>query len=386
MAETGGGGRGGETGPQGAIEEAGGVAGPPIDAEFEAIEEAPGRGSRVGSWRLMAGVIVAALAVGAVGSLMLFRGPAGEDAAGTGDQARAIAELSARVDRLAARPVADASGEAGAAVAALSAEMDALRGGLQATGDRLDALATTAASGAGEPGPALGAITQRLSALEAAPGAQSSEIAALGARVDALSQAVAAQRAAVDELSQAMSDLAIRLTGVRASAGTGGVGAAAALAFADLDEATGDGRGFTAEIDAAAPYFSEDASFEALRAYADMGAPTLGDLTVGFRAAARAATRAEAGSPGGVFEQVGRAVGGVVTVRRPEAALADGTSDVLERAQARLDRADLAGAIGEARRLTGPAGEAVAEWIAAAERRLEVDRAVDELRLRVIGG
>ena len=193
-----------------------------------------------------------------------------------------------------------------------------------------------------------GAITDAEEAL-AAPNAQNAAIDALSARVDALSETARAQGRALDELSGAAGVMVGRLTGVQAPGGSAASGAAAALAYASLQEAASLGGPFPGEAATAAAYFSEDDNMAALVALAEEGAPTAAELAISFRSAARAARGAERPSGGGVVERVGRFVTGLVTVRRLDAPATDSVDDIIVRAQRALGRDDLAGAADQVR-------------------------------------
>ncbi len=119
---------------------------------------------------------------------------------------------------------------------------------------------------------------------------------------------------------------------------------------------------------------------EALSALAETGAPTPAELAVRFRSAARAAREAERPEGGGFVDRLGRAVAGLVTVRRLDAPETDSVGDVLVRAQRRLVNGDLAGAAAELARLDGAAGAAVETWVAEARARVEIEERLEALR------
>lgn len=382
------------------------TASEPIDAEFELAEGARaalGKGLGALAGRAvtlpMAGGL--ALAAALVGGLIgvVFDG-SGRPAA----DPTTVARLDAFDQRLVSlrEAIAESAGgnggEGGLAAAALAdveQELAALRAELARTNRRVTAV--EASGGGGEASAEVierldviaadAAEARRLSEETAAiPAAQNAAIEAIGARVDALTESVAAQGDALDSVSETTALLASRLTGVSTAPGSAGRGAAAAIAFATLQDAADAGRPFATEFEEAARYFARDEDFTALKPIAETGAPTPGAIAAMFPSVTRAVRQAEAGAPASMAERVGRMVTGLVTVRRVDAPETDAAGDIIARAKARLSKDDIAGAVAEMDRLEGPAHEAASSWITQASRRLELEDRLDALRERLAAG
>jgi hypothetical protein len=365
----------------------------PIEAEFEPADS-------LSLWRRLAErQVTMPIALGLAAGAVVLGGFLG--VALDGGRGVSPAQIEAAVDRRLApfeelrtevrQAIAEGSGDgiAAAALNDLQAEIASLRSDLTTAQNRLRAVES--AGGSGEAGAALAdeLETLRADVAEAhrmaeealgAPSAQSAEIDALDTRLTALAETARAQGRAIEQLSQASSVLAGRVTGVPAPAGLATAGAAAALAFASLQEAALSGQPFTPEAADAAVYFGENEHMETLLRHADTGAPTPAQLAVRFREVARDAREADRPTGGGVVERLGRGVAGLVTVRRLDAPETDAVGDVVVRAQRRLMRDDLVGAAAELDRLEGPAGEAVASWVEQARARAEIDASLDGLR------
>jgi hypothetical protein len=287
--------------------------------------------------------------------------------------------------------IADGTGDgiAAAALNDLEAELAGVRDSLLAVESRMRVMessggnAQASAALAGQLEALVADVAQARALAEeamSAPAAQSAEIDALETRISALGETARAQGRAIEQLSEASSVLAGRVTGVRAPQGFATAGAAAALAFASLQEAALSGRPFVTEAVDAQGYFGESEDMAALAALAEAGAPTPPDLAASFRSATRAAREAEAPAGGGFVDQLGRAVAGLVTVRRLDAPETDSVGDVIVRAQRRLERNDLAGAAAELERLEGAPGQAVEVWVAQARARVEINARLEALR------
>jgi hypothetical protein len=364
----------------------------PIEAEFEPADSLWTRVTeRQVSMPIALGLAVAASLVGGFLGVVLDGGGARVSPA----------QIEAAVDRRLApfealrtelrQAIADGTGDgiATAALNDLEAELASVRDQLAAVESRLRV--AESASGNGQANAALAA---QLEALEtelaqaralaeealAAPAAQTAELDSLETRVNALGETARAQGRAIEQLSQASSVLAGRVTGVAAPQGFAAAGAAAALKFASLQEAALAGRPFVTEAAEAQEFFGESEDLTALMAFAETGAPTPTVLVASFRSATRAAREAEAPAGGGFVDRLGRAVAGLVTVRRLDAPPTDSVGDVIVRAQRRIQDNDLAGAAAELERLEGAPGAAVAFWVGQARARIEIDARLDALR------
>lgn len=162
--------------------------------------------------------------------------------------------------------------------------------------------------------------------------------------------------------------------------------AAAALALAELVDATRGSRPFPRELAAlrtAAPGLPELAALSRL---AETGAPSRTALAASFADYASLAVRKARKPPEGsdVGQRLAYAFGKAVTIRRIDN-VAGGTPDALiARAERALEEGEVIAALEALDRLPPPARDALAPWRAGAERRAEIDREVAALRLRAV--
>jgi hypothetical protein len=232
-----------------------------------------------------------------------------------------------------------------------------------------------------------------------------SELQALDARVGALQNAspsadLATQLAALDMrlaetermLSQAADRDAIATLQTRvARLESGSPGemlkaAAAILARANLARAAEGSGSFKPEwegLRAAAP---DDPAVTLLQPFADMSVPTHAALAGRFPEVARAALAVEqqASTNGNFASGLWARLRSLISLRRVGDVQGDSNEDHLARAQADMDRGDLAEAVREARAATGPATGPLEPWLRDAEARLAVDSAVLDMNTRII--
>ncbi len=338
-----------------------------------------------------------ALAAALVGGLIgvVFDGGGGGDRLSR-DLAQRLDAQESRLDAVRnALTSSDGASLDAAAVADIAADVAGVRGELRRVASRV---AVIEAAGGDRDGVAdvsdrLERVAAEVSearriALDAAaaPDAQAAEIASLRARVDSLTEALDAQQRALTQISNATSRIAGRLTGVTAPIGPDGAGPAAALALAEVQEAAAGGRAFADELAELRRYAGDVAALDALDAYAAAGAPTYQDLSLAFPQVARAVRDAEAGDGGGLVDRFGRAMTGLVSVRRLDAPETDAVGDIVVRARARVQEGDIAGAVVELERLRDAPAAAAQDWITDARRRIELDMALTSLRDALRGG
>lgn len=359
----------------------------PIEAEFEPADTLWKRVTdRQVSMPIALGLAGAAAVLGGFFGVVFDGGGGGASSAQVEAAVdRRFAEFDERLRELRQTIVEggeNGSGPAAAAFNDIEAELADARESLGAFEDRLRVV--EASQGDGEAGAALAdelAEVRRLAEeAMAAPSAQAAELEALDARLNSLSDALRAQGSAIEELSETSTALAGRVTGVRAPTGLAAAAAGATIAFSNLQDAALSGDPFSIEAQAAAQYFSESDDMAALMAFAEAGAPTPAELAATFRSAVRAAREADQPTGGGVVEQLGRAVAGLVTVRRLDAPETASVGDVIVRAQRRLANDDLAGAADELDRLGGAPKDAVATWIEQARARVAIETHLEALR------
>jgi hypothetical protein len=110
------------------------------------------------------------------------------------------------------------------------------------------------------------------------------------------------------------------------------------------------------------------------------GVPSRAGLATGFAQAAEAARKADQPQGGDWIDRSLSVVQDLVTVRpAPGEVEGTGTDAVLARAEGRLQRGDLAGAVEAVKGLSGPAASAMAPWRGQAEARLSAESALQSL-------
>ena len=314
--------------------------------------------------------------------------PAGE-AAAPPDLAPLEARLSALETALDA-----ASNEDGAAesIAALTGRVQALETSLDASQAQLEtalsALAEGGSEGDGEANAqlvaALGALEERVLALETAPPPSLPEVVdygpsletlterltALDRRIDALDATASQALAAARDADRAAGEAAETARSQGAGSDTARTIAARALAFTALREAATGDQPFEAERAALARLWRDRTELAALAGFSRAGAPSQADLTDTYPADAIR----EAAGPGRVFF-------GLIQVRQVEAGEDEtGPLAIVALAEARLDAGDLDGAVEFTERLEGEALAAARDWLIAARARLEIDAALGAMQ------
>jgi len=121
-------------------------------------------------------------------------------------------------------------------------------------------------------------------------------------------------------------------------------------------------------------------ALDALGAHAKDGLPTRADLAAGFGPLARAAVQASnVPADGDLVDRLLAEAGNLVTVRPVGDVQGNDVAARVGRAELRLARNDLDGALDEVKALEGGAAAALAPWRAQAEARLAAERAVELL-------
>ena len=192
----------------------------------------------------------------------------------------------------------------------------------------------------------------------ATPVAPAAEVAALGARVDRL---------------QADQQRAARASGE-------------ALAAAALSEASQSSGRFDDQLAGLDQLLPDTTDLRALRALAGTGAPTRQVLAMEFAGVAdRVAVAAHAPQAGAsLVARLVHALTSVFTVRRVDRLTGDGPDAVLARAQRSVDSGDLETALKQLDRLPPTATNALAGWRGQADRRIEIDRRVADIRAAAV--
>lgn len=278
-------------------------------------------------------------------------------------------------------------------VAGLASRIDAASDGLAAIVQhladveaRLDAVAdrpvvTSDGTVAFDPS----ALEDRLAALESAP-------AASGAGETAFEtiEAIDGVEAEAQRLAALADDMAARIAALESRPEPTGGAAAAMLAVAQLRAALGGSGGFEAELVALRATFDGGepitAALDALAPHAALGIATGAMLRARFSGLADDVVRAGYAPPEGSWVQRTMArLAKLVTVRRTGDDVMGATPEAIAaRTEARLAAGDLAGAVAEAETLHGAPLAVVADWLGQARARLAAGRALATLDARAV--
>ena len=177
-------------------------------------------------------------------------------------------------------------------------------------------------------------------------------------------------------------DVAARLDRLQTDQRRIAVAAGGALAAAALSDAARSSRPFADSLADLQRSLPDSAALRALQPLAQAGAPSPAALAAEF---ARQADRASAASraptaDSGLGARLGHLLAEVFTVRRIAPAAGGDPDAVLARAQLAADNGDLEAALRETDALPPAGREALADWRARAQRRIDVDRLVAAVR------
>lgn len=314
----------------------------PIDVDFEPAERSYGHGS--GGIGLGSAFVLAVLA-------------AGTGAAG-GALAPRVPEINALLNKALPETAQTASG---GAVTADAAALDTRL-------DQIEAVMNTPFAEAASAGPDGANVAARVFALQS--GLQ--DVQGRLSRMPSTDQ-VAALVTEVQRLQQ-------ELPAVAAQSRTAAEAARAAFAVAAAAEASRSSGPFEQSYASLQALLPQDPNVVALAPLARTGAPTRAELRDSFadidNEIIRVARQAQAGA--GFWGRIQSALAQWIIVRR--AGEGDTPAGVVERAEARLRADDLAGAIEELNRLSGPPAQVAQPWLANAQRRLEIDQRLAAVR------
>lgn len=157
-----------------------------------------------------------------------------------------------------------------------------------------------------------------------------------------------------------------------------------AVALSALDRAAATGRPFGAELTAAKAQADEDFALKLmpLTDYAPYGVDTLSTLTDQFDALARSAMKVDAvPADAPWYEKIWARLKSIITVRPVGEVPGNSTGAIISRAEAQLDRNDLAQAAATLKALEGPAATVFEKWLARAHDRLMLDAAMGDIAL-----
>jgi hypothetical protein len=150
---------------------------------------------------------------------------------------------------------------------------------------------------------------------------------------------------------------------------------AAAYAARSLQLAAKNQQPFLSELAAVEPALNDPAAATTLRPYAEKGVPSEVALAVTFPSVAARANIAAKADDGkdGLFDRIGHAISGFISVRRVGNPGGQGTEAILERAEVRLNSGDLKGAVAYLDTLPPSAQKALSPWLEEARARVLVD-------------
>lgn len=284
----------------------------------------------------------------------------------TSSVSNAIAQLSSRLSQQETKPqpVIDLSplNERNAKLETATGE---LRGQLAEVKKRIEAQekAPTAATATTELRGELAEMKKLIDAqakTPATPAATAAEVAAVNRRLSQIEERVVALAAAPKPEP--------------APAPKPDLHSAEVVALGVLRDALASGRPFASELEAVRGIMKERAAALApLAQYGKDGLPTVAALAGQFGPAASRMLNPPPSSDSGVLTRLWSNASKIVEVRPVGEAQGSEPGAVVARMEAKLARADLAGALDEAKSLPAQARELAKDWFAAAERRRDAD-------------
>ncbi|MBI1364473.1 MAG: hypothetical protein GC153_00765 [Alphaproteobacteria bacterium] len=159
----------------------------------------------------------------------------------------------------------------------------------------------------------------------------------------------------------------------------------AAVALAALERVVARGAPFQDELNEFARYARSAAPVAALRPIAAKGAPTADELKESFDPAARAALAAASREGANGFAGILAEFPKLFSARPARPQPGSTPRAVISRAEAAIDKGDVAGAVDELSVLRGGAAEAFAPWLEQARARLAADQALTALNDAYLG-
>jgi hypothetical protein len=351
------------------------TAAEPKAEEPEAPRPAGHRPSESIDWRALltnaqvtgaVGILAGALLV--FGLMTLFGGRDGGDARVT-DLSHEVKNLSSRIEALASRPLppSDAAG--------LAQRIDRLTAAIGDSEQRLASIERRPVQQA----PDLSTVNQRTAAIETAIKDLRGALSELRRAAEQMPPAATPQ--AIDALTSRIGGLEERIAALaapRAAASTASLAAEIGVLNA-LSDALRNGLPFTKELEAARIQLGDRAApLAVLEPYATKGIPTTAALAESLSQLAPQLTRAPSAETsvfGRLLDNAARLVE-VRPVGEPEGKSAGA---VIARAETKLARGEVAGALAEVEQLPDNAKAAASTWIAAARQRLDAERTVRQL-------
>lgn len=332
--------------------------------------------ARAGDWRalLPVPVLTGALGVLAGALIVFFLMPRGGDQADprVGQLAQEVATLSERIETLAARPLpVPAPDQSG-----LGERIDRLTAAIGEAEQRLAAVEKRPAPKA----PDLSVVDRRTASIETTLQDLRAGLAELRSAAENAPQA--ASQVSIEKLSGRIGELETRIASLataRAAEPASDALAREVVALHALGSALRAGKPYQSELAAAREALGARApKLAALDAYAAKGLPRVEVLEQQFRALVPALLRGPVAS-GNFFERLMSNAARLVEVRRagePEGMSLDA---IVARAEAKLARRDLDGAIGEIESLPEDKRQIARDWLEAAKLRRDGEALVQTL-------
>jgi hypothetical protein len=226
-------------------------------------------------------------------------------------------------------------------------------------------------------------------ALADADAANAATLQTMQASIDEMTTKIAALAEAGTGESPDLTALTERVAKLETAIDQGMAGsksAAAAIAFANLSSAVAEGRPFAAELATIKSFVADPGDLGPLPAYANKGIATVPELARSFAASRDAALAAASPAPSGsLIDRLLASASTLVKVKRvDEAATGDSASAVLARAEALLDKGDLAGSVKQIETLDGAPREAFSTWLDEAKARLSADAILQRLEATLL--
>jgi hypothetical protein len=273
----------------------------------------------------------------------------------------------------------------GAAMGAVATRAPALAPALNAFGPPVDA--TAADDGAIDA--RLAQLESRWAQVETATGG--TDGAAIAARMIELQNSVNGMQSRIGDANFAavaaqVAELQAQTDTIRRQSDSAALAARAAFAVAAAAEAARASGPFEQAYATLETILPGDPNIVALAPLAQTGAPSRQELKDQFSSmeskVVRAARISAAGA--GFWGRLQAFLAQFVTVRRTGEG--DTPTGMVERASARLASDDIAGAVAEMSRLTGPAAQVAGPWVERARARLEIDARLAAIRAELSRG
>lgn len=294
------------------------------------------------------------------------------------DAARAGLETRlAAVERRPAAPAAQGSQQPPAVdLAPLKTEIDALKVAVEAVASAQRTAAQAPAAAPAAPAIDMAAVEARVAALLAPQG---SRIEAATGRLRALDEEIKATAAA----ARALGDKVTALETARTQAGDAGRRAALVVGLSSLRAAVDRGLPFAGELKSAAALGLPAEAVRSLEAHAERGLPTSAGLAQRFSALVPALLRAAPSrtTDGTLLDRLTATAQNLVRVRPVGEAAGDDVPTAVARAEAKLRRGDIAGALADIDRLPEPVRALAASWTAEARARVAAETTLRRLTL-----